>query len=326
MRFLGLSLACILASTAQAQTRTVAITVDDLPCANCAPIVEPASQTTNLRIMEATNRRLVKGLARAHIPVTGFVITRGVEEAGAAGRRSLQLWLVAGFDLGSHSYSHPNFADIATEQMKDEIARADDSLRPLLAANHRSLQFFRFPYNDTGDTPEKHDAIAGFLKERGYQIATCTIDTSDYEFAQAYARAIGRRDRLMADRIRREYLRYSATEIDFYAALNKLVLGYEPPQVMLIHDSLLNADAISELLALFRERNYVFVSLARAQSDPAYSIPDTYVTKYGPMWGYRWAKERNLGRLGLHETEPPTWVTDYAEGKPVTNKPTNGVQ
>jgi len=267
-------------------------------------------------MMEDTNRRLVAGLSKAHIPVTGFVVTQTVEESGAVGQRSLQLWLKARLDLGSHTYSHPNFADISTEQMEADIARADASLRPLLIEDHRKLQFFRFPYNDTGDTQAKHDAIAAYLKEHGYQVATCTIDTSDYIFAEAYARALGSRDKDTADRIRREYLNYSATEIDFYAALNLRVLGYEPPQVMLIHDSLLNADTIDDILALFRTRGYRFVSLAEAQSDPAYLIPDTYVTKYGLMWGYRWAKERNLGRLGMKETEAPDWIVSYASGKP----------
>jgi peptidoglycan/xylan/chitin deacetylase (PgdA/CDA1 family) len=272
------------------------------------------------RTLEATNRRLVAGLAKAHIPVTGFVITQKAEQAGAAGKRSLQLWLDAGFDLGSHSYSHPNFADITAEQMEADIARADDTLRPLLAANHRTPQFFRFPYNDTGDTQAKHDAVAAFLKERGYQVATCTIDTSDYEFALAYARALGLKDAATADRIRREYLLYSATEIDFYATLNRRVLGYEPPQVMLIHDSLLNADTIAGVLTLFRDRGYRFVSLAEAQRDPAYATPDTFITKYGQMWGYRWAVERKVGRLGLRESEPPVLVNDYAEGKPIKDE------
>jgi hypothetical protein len=121
----------------------------------------------------------------------------------------------------------------------------------------------------------------------------------------------------MADRIRHEYLAYSATEIDFYAALNRRVLGYEPPEVMLLHDSLLNADSIDGILALFRSRGYRFVSLAEAQHDPAYAIPDTYVTKSGMMWGYRWAKEHNLGRLGMSESDPPEWISNYAAGKPV---------
>lgn len=317
MRFTGAFLLC-LAMGASAQSRTVALTVDDLPCANCEPVTTAASPV--LGAMEEANKRLIAGLARAHAPVTGFVITEGVEQAGAAGQRVLQLWLDAGFDLGSHSYSHPNFADISTEQMESEIARADGMLRPLLKANGRSLQFFRFPYNDTGDTQAKHDDFAAYLKAHGYEVATCTIDTSDYMFAAAYARAVGLKDLGFAERIRREYLAYSATEIDFYAALNRRVLSYEPPQVMLIHDSLLNADSIDELMGLFTSRGYRFVSLKEAQQDPAYAIPDTYVTKYGMMWGYRWAEERNLGRLGMHESEPADWVMKYADGKPMADQ------
>jgi peptidoglycan/xylan/chitin deacetylase (PgdA/CDA1 family) len=243
------------------------------------------------------------------------VITKSVEQAGVVGLHVLQLWLDAGFDLGSHSYSHPNFADISTDQMESDVVRADAMLRPFLKSNGRVLQFFRFPYNDTGDTQAKHNDFAAYLKAHGYQVATCTIDTSDYIFAEAYARALGSNDSGLASRVRQEYLAYSATEIDYYASLNRRVLGYEPPQVMLIHDSLLNADSIDDLLSLFRTRSYKLVTLSEAQSDPAYSIPDTDVTKYGIMWGYRWAQERNLGKLGMHESEPPEWILDYASGK-----------
>jgi hypothetical protein len=200
--------------------------------------------------------------------------------------------------------------------MKAEIARAGSYLSPVLAARGRKLQFFRFPYNGTGDTRAKHDAVAAYLKRTGYQVATCTIDTSDYIFAAAYARAIGANDAMTAKRIRHEYLAYSATEIDFYAALNRRVLGYEPPEVMLLHDSLLNADSIGSVLKLFQERGYRFVTLAKAQSDPAYAIPDTYFTKFGPMWGYRWAQEKKLGRLEMREEEPAAWITKYADGDP----------
>lgn len=277
-------------------------------------------------MMESTNRRLVAGLVQAHIPVTGFVIAgfvspKATGQSGGSGQRSLQLWFDADFDLASHSDSHPNFADISLEQMEADVSRADDTLRPLLAAHGQKLQYFRFPYNNTGDTQAKHNAFATFLKDHGYKVGTCTIDTSDYVFASAYSRAIGAKDSAMAARIRHEYLAYSATEIDFYAALNSWVLGYEPPEVMLLHDSLLNADTISEVLALFRSRGYRFVSLSDAQRDPAYAIPDTYITKYGPMWGYRWAKEKHVGNLGMKELEPANWIADYANGKATSEKP-----
>ena len=91
------------------------------------------------------------------------------------------------------------------------------------------------------------------------------------------------------------------------------MLGYEPPQVMLLHDNLLNADTIDDVLALFRERGYRFVSLAEAEKDPAYRIPETHPTPYGIMWGYRWATERGVKVNGRLEKEPPDWVTHYGE-------------
>ena len=278
-------------------------------------------------MMQSTNRRLAQGLTQAHVPVTGFVIAgfispEALKHSGGTGRRALQFWFDAGFDLANHSESHPNFAGITIEQMEADVARADATLRPLLAAHGQKLQFFRYPYNNTGDTEAKHDAFAAFLRNHNYQVATCTIDTSDYIFAAAYSRAVGAKDAATATRIRDEYLAFSATEIDFYAALNRRVLGYEPPEVMLLHDSLLNADTVGDILALFRNRGYSFVSLSEAQRDPAYAIPDTYLTKYGPMWGYRWAKEKQLGNLGLTEEEPAKWIAEYAKGPSTATKET----
>jgi peptidoglycan/xylan/chitin deacetylase (PgdA/CDA1 family) len=314
---LPVALLCGLTVVAHAQTRTVAITIDDLPCAFCSTVNPDGSSGKGS--MESTNQRLVRSLARNHVPVTGFVIAgfvnpQAIKQSGGTGLRALQFWWNAGFDLANHSDSHPNFAEISAEQMEADVARADGTLRPLLAAHGQTLRFFRYPYNNTGDTQAKHDQFAAFLKARGYQVATCTIDTSDYIFAAAYSRALGANDAATAARIRHEYLTYSAVEIDFYAALNRRVLGYEPPEVMLLHDSLLNSDTVDDVLALFRNRGCRFVSLADAQRDPAYATPDTYITKYGPMWGYRWAQEKQAGKLGLREEEPPDWIVEYSKG------------
>jgi peptidoglycan-N-acetylglucosamine deacetylase len=320
MRFpLALAIAALFTTTAAAQShpRTVAITIDDLPCAYCG-LVNADGSSQHGQMLD-TNRRLVDKLKAAHIPITGFVITGGAEDPNSTAQQSLKLWLDAGFELGSHSNTHPDFNDLTPEAMEAEITQADATLRPLLAAHGRQLQFFRYPFNHTGDTTAKHDAVAAFLKDHNYQVATCTIENEDYVFAPAYSRALGTHDLATAARIRREYLDFTAAEIDYYAKLNTRVLGYEPPEVMLLHDSYLNADTIDDVLALFRTRGYQFTSLAQAQADPAYATPDTDITRVGPMWGYRWAQERHLGRLGMADTEPPDWITDYAQGKPTTS-------
>jgi hypothetical protein len=36
------------------------------------------------------------------------------------------------------------------------------------------------------------------------------------------------------------------------------------------------------------------------------------------MWGYRWAKERNVRVNGSLETDPPKWISEYGKaGAPV---------
>jgi peptidoglycan-N-acetylglucosamine deacetylase len=285
-----------------AQGRTVAITVDDLPYAG-----EPAGASA-----ATINDKLLAAFSRHHVPVTGFVIQKRVEEIGSAsGTAILKNWVRQGFDLGNHTYSHPDINDLSVDQIEDEIVKGESTFGPLMKQAGRPVRFLRFPYNHTGDTKAKHDAVAAFLARRGYKVATCTIDTSDYIFNNAYVLMLAKGDNASAEKLRREYLAYSSTEIDYYAGLNRKVLGYEPPEVMLLHDNRLNADVIEQLLGLFKAKRYKFVSLDSAQSDPAYQAPETFITKSGQMWGYRWASERNVKYDGSLETDPPAWILNY---------------
>jgi hypothetical protein len=185
-----------------------------------------------------------------------------------------------------------------------------------MAEAGRTSKFFRFPANHTGDTKEKHDAVAAFLAQRGYRLAPCTIEDSDWLFNRAYAQMRARHDRAAEASLRAAYLAYAAAEIDFLSGLNKQVLGYAPPEIMLIHDNQLNADVIDELLALFEERQFHWVTLTQAESDPVYQAPDTFITSYGPMWGYRWANERGVKVDGSLEPDPPKWITEYSKPVP----------
>jgi peptidoglycan/xylan/chitin deacetylase (PgdA/CDA1 family) len=290
-----------------AQTRAVALTIDDLPFV-AGGDTDPMDAQAAIR----ANRKLLRALARHHIPVTGFVIQKNVEtlERGS-GTAILRDWTGHGFDLGNHTYAHPNFNDVTVEQFEDQIVRGEESIVPLMKTAGRKVEFFRFPANHTGDTREKHDAVAAFLDEHGYRLAPCTIETSDWMFNIAYARMLARHDKASASRLRADYLTFTAAQIDYFARLNQEVLGYEPPQIMLIHDNQLNADVIDKLLDLFEKKKYHWVTLSEAERSPAYRIPETLVTKFGPMWGYRWARELNVKVDGGLEAEPPSWVTAY---------------
>jgi peptidoglycan-N-acetylglucosamine deacetylase len=300
-----------------AQQRIVAITVDDLPYAGHTGAVTDGVLTVGeIGLAREVNQKLLDAFERHRAPITGFVNEKRGEVLGPKlGPEILREWVGRGFDLGNHTYSHSDFNRLSVPEMEDEILRGETTFVPLMKAAGRKPTFFRFPFNHTGDTRAKHDAISSFLAHHGYKLATCTIENSDYLFNNSYLRTLAEKDVEAAKRLRSVYLAYTSSEIDYYAALNKQVLGYEPPQVMLLHDNKLNADLIDSLLELFEKKSYRFVSLDTAQSDPAYSIPDTYVTQYGWMWGYRWAKERNIQVNGSLEPEPPQWLLSPAGSK-----------
>ncbi len=287
-----------------AQTRAVALTFDDLPVADTKDPTEALF----------VNRALLNALKKHHAPAIGFVNEKTVEELGSEnGKRILQHWVREGFDLGNHTFSHADLNNITFELFKQEVARGEDSFRPMLAEVGRTPRFLRFPFNHTGDTKEKHDSVAAFLKQRGYQVAACTIDNEDYLFNASYIQMLAKKDDAQAVKLRAEYLAYTAVEIDYYASLHKQIFGREIPQVMVLHANRLNADILEEILSLFEEKKYRFVSLEAAQSDPAYRVPDTFVTKFGPMWGYRWAKELGIEVDGSLESEPPAWIAQYGK-------------
>jgi hypothetical protein len=170
-------------------------------------------------------------------------------------------------------YSHRDLNDLSVQTFADEVARGEAVFRPLLPASRSRPLYLRFPFNHTGDTMEKRAAVAALLAQRGYEVAVCTIDNSDYIFADAYDRARATSGGSSAAIIRTEYLAHTAKIIDYYVGLHRTVFGRETAHVMLLHVNRLNADVLDALLTLFEERQFQFVSLADAQADPAYRRP-----------------------------------------------------
>ena len=288
----------------------VALTFDDLPAAGAAnPDRDPALTTGDIR---AINAAILATLRAHHAPAIGFVNEAGVSgfPDAAARRAVLEQWIAAGMDLGNHTFAHADFNGESVEEFERDVEKGEGSIRPLMAAAGKKLDWFRFPMNHTGDTAAKHDAAARFLAGRGYRLATCTIENEDYEFGRAFRQALLRNDADTEAKLRAEYLRYTAAEIDDYAALHQQVFGRAVPQVMLLHANRLNAQVLEQVLRLFEERGYRFVTLSEAQADEAFRTPEL-VTKYGPMWGYRWASALHVKVDGGKESEPPEWVAKY---------------
>ena len=281
---------------AAAQNRRVAITIDDLPRGG-----DGGPRT--LGGVEAITKKLLRPFREEHIPVIGFVNEGREVEFGADGlRQVLDLWLDAGADLGNHSRSHLNINKVPLAEYTADITAGESVLRAALEARGKKLEFYRHPFLFTGPTPEIKRQLQQFLDAHGYRVAPVTLDNSDYEFAALYTHPA------YTGRIRRAYVPYMDSIVAFFEQRAIEVVGYEMPQILLIHASQLNADLMPDLLAMFRHRGYRFVSLTEALSDKAYLLPEEYVGRGGFSWIHRWSKTKHMPPKG--EPEPAEWVSD----------------
>ena len=216
-------------------------------------------------------------------------------------RKHRGLVLVEGHEVGNHSYSHLNINNVPVEQYTADIIKGEPILRDALAARGKKLQYYRHPFLFTGPTAEIKREIQKFLDERGYRVAPVTFDNSDYEFAALYTKPEYRA------RAKREYLPYMESVVSFFERRSVEVAGRDIRQIMLIHASQLNADRMPELLGMFRNRGYTFISLDKALDDEVYRLPEEYVGRGGFSWIHRWSKTKGMA-FSKGEPEPAAWV------------------
>jgi len=282
--------------------RTVAVTIDDLP----------AVRSRDLGAMQAITQKLLAQLERDKIQAVGFVTEAKLAVTGEELQRAdlLEAWLVAGHDLGNHTYSHPWLYETPLDEFQADVIHGEAVTSELLAIRGRRLRYFRHPRLNTGPDVETKAAFEKFLAGRGYTIAPVTIDNDEYVYALAYFNATEDGDSTLMRRIGRDYVRYMADVMDFYETLSRQTLGREPAQVLLIHSNRLNADYLGALVAMLRERGYSFVSLEKALEDPAYDLPDEYVGRVGLSWLMRWAI--TMGKEPGRQPDVPDWIMQTA--------------
>jgi len=299
----GLFAALVVAQTAMAQDRRVAVTFDDLPFqADAATLCDPA------RVMAIT-RDFTAMLKPLNTHATAFVNAGRMCEAqrDAVLPGVLNVWLDAGLDLGNHSFSHINTPRPTPDAYLADVDAGAPVVRAALEARGMHLRWFRHPYLFTGETQAKHDALAAGLAQRGYIIAPVTLDNNDWMFADVYRKAEQIGGEALKQRIGAAYVAHMATVLDFlepYSA--ELTGGREPAQVLLLHANSLNQAYYPQIHALYLARGYRFVPLEAALADSIYAHADSFVAANGISWLHRWTQTD--GRPIRWEPKPPAWI------------------
>lgn len=288
--------------------RTIAITFDDLP------FVE---RGLPLETVRSAHERLVAALERHRVPAIGFVNEDKLLRRGGVDARIalLERWLEAGLELGNHGFGHLDLNATPLPQYQEAVLKGEVVTRWLLAS--RKLpppRWYRHPFTRTGSTPDVRQAFEAFLAQHGYAVAPFTVEHDDFLFDAVYSDALRRGDTALAAKVRAAYVAHLDPALDTFESMSRDLFGREIPQVLLIHASPLNADAIDAMLTRLAERGYRFVSLAEALRDPAYASPDGYAGPHGPSWLRRWSLGLGRPTTKKGQPDPPDWVQAAYDG------------
>ena len=142
---------------ATGQPRQVCITIDDLPCTNCAD-----DQTALL-----VNQKLLQTIRSYKVPAIGFVNEGKLynqQKPDPARVAILRQWLGNGLELGNHTYSHIEIDRSTVAQYEQDLVRGEQISRPLVAQYGKELRYFRHPQLRTGPTAEYKHKLDSVLR------------------------------------------------------------------------------------------------------------------------------------------------------------------
>ena len=247
------------------KAREVALTFDDLPVHGPLPV--------GMTRIEIANS-VIRSLQAAHAPPSyGFVNAKGLQqEPSTAG--VLEAWRAAQFPLGNHTFSHMDLSTNSAESFEQDLIADESILKKYMGSE--DWHWLRFPFLDEGGDLGKHRALQAFLEEHGYRVAEVTLSFGDYAYSVPYARCLAKNDQQGLGQLKQSYLDGAAKSLEQGRAFSVELFGRDIKHVMLLHIGSIEAVMLPQLLELLRQRGFTLVTLAQAESDPAYSMhPDS---------------------------------------------------
>lgn len=269
----AISLGCIgvgaiLGSSVQAAKgpkRQVAVTIDDGPSTGAG---------NDLELFREISGGIRLAFVEEKVPAIMFINESQLHVSGQRDARIevVAQWLDSGLELGNHTYSHKRLSKVKLQAYFDDIVQGEVISHRLLRARDQTLNWFRYPFLSS-ESGERATAVERFLRDRNYRIAPVTVDYHDYSFASNYSRLVRAGDSPAARELFESTLRALDRAFEHAEHRSQQLLGYELPQVLLIHCNQLNALNLRETIQRIRDRGYEFVRLDEAMRDPAYKKP-----------------------------------------------------
>lgn len=228
-------------------------------------------------------RKFIAALKRARIRQAAFFVTPGNLNApdGKGGEARIAAYVRAGHVIANHSYSHLWLSKTPAVDYIADIDRAAAWLkgRPGLRP------WYRYPFLDEGRRDlAKRAEVRAALAERGLSNGYVTIDNYDWHLDSLTTRAKSAGRPIDMAALRDLYVETLVGAANFYDDIARSALGRQPVQVILLHETDLNAMFVDDLAAALRRDGWEIVTIDEAYRDPvAVREPDGWFTNGGRL-------------------------------------------
>ena len=265
------------------QHPVVALTFDDLPAAGSLPAGDKRSRIATTLTAE---------LKANHLKGTyGFVNAVKLENDPDA-QQALRIWVIAGMNIGNHTWSHPSINSGSVEAFEHEIERNKAALAQY--AGGRDWHWFRYPFLWEGETLEKRHAVRAYLSEHGYRVAQVTLDFEDYAWNDAYARCVAKQDETAIAWLRQSYLENAAEYIRMGREEERIAFGHEIPNVLLLHATAFTTLMLPDLIDQLRKEGFRFAPLTKVEKNASYAQDPDAALQYGGTLPDQFMDSRHL--------------------------------
>ncbi|WP_165832310.1 polysaccharide deacetylase family protein [Caulobacter radicis] len=244
----------------QAQGFDVAVTVDDLPVHGDLPpgMTRPSIARSHIETF------------KAHGVNEAFGFVNSAKATDAQSNAVLDAWRAAGHPLGNHTASHLNLEKADTlEAWIADLEAGEPALAERMKG--QDWRYLRFPNLTAGTRPERHQGAAAYLAAHGYKVAHVSLSFSDWSYSDAYARCQTKGDQAAIRTMEGQYLRGVDEELAHMQAVSQAVYGRMIPQVLLTHIGGWSAHMLPQVLDRLDAAGARYVTLEKAQRDPAYA-------------------------------------------------------
>lgn len=255
----------------QVWSAEIAITIDD----------PGAARENNPISWEERTQKILNILKKHNLKITLFVTGKRVDTP--EGHKIIKMWNDAGHIIANHSYSHlyyhsdkVTFNDYSNDILKNET---------VIKSYKNFKKYFRFPYLKEGNTINKRDSLRKLLTKNSYKNGYVTIDASDWYIDQRMRTKMKKDPKTDLSAYKKFYKDHIWDRTNYYDSLATQVLQNPVKHILLIHDNLLNAYFLDDLIVMYKNKGWTFIDSDQAyQSELAKTIPNTMPAGESLIW------------------------------------------